>query len=439
MPWCFNLWRSLACGTVSNAFEKSRRMTSCCSLSSMPLVRVLKWQVSVQFHTSGFCGIHVGYLTICCWSISRCVITELQLDDNYVQVICTRLRWVKLVCSSLVCFDRLSCRLVLHPLFANHPVLLLDREMIWKNRVKTGASSKAMQFLQESCRDLVRTSCFVYIKFRKYSLRTPEQVTMMGLIGGCGFSMSLMLSFSSSLVKTEVNCWFNSFAFMPLSEYMTPSHPLRGGGRGNTRWVASPAFDEAPEAFWIYDRVWTNNVGQVVIKGLFTCRPRLLLQLLVSGEVWWWCALLSFVEGPLFPPSESFQGCCDPSLMKSGGWHLRWDMSVLNLSQEMHLEPLSFQGPGPRPWVTSRFAIVHHNIESSLKSYVTHPPPPPVLKSWLRPWAPFHKGLRLIVYTMHINHSPMANRVYLAINRNPFWNGAQMHMSSLNSGRWPRL
>ena len=60
---------------------------------------------------------------------------------------------------------------------------------------------------------------------------------------------------------------------------------------------------------------------------------------------------------------------------------------------------------------------------------------PIVMSSWLktdtRP--PFHKGMRLIVRTIGINRSSMADCVKLAINRNPFWNGAQYFHESLKN------
>ena len=43
----------------------------------------------------------------------------------------------------------------------------------------------------------------------------------------------------------------------------------------------------------------------------------------------------------------------------------------------------------------------------------------------IKNWAPFQKGLRLIVRWISIVYSSTSNRVELAINRNPFWNGAQ--------------
>lgn len=56
------------------------------------------------------------------------------------------------------------------------------------------------------------------------SLHNPFSVTMM-LLAGCGpfVSLSRMVLTSSSLLKTEENCWFKIFALDSLSEYVRSS------------------------------------------------------------------------------------------------------------------------------------------------------------------------------------------------------------------------
>ena len=91
----------------------------------------------------------------------------------------------------------------------------------WKNKASTGASSFDSSF--NTLDGIPSGPAALWMLRPSSNFLTPSDDTVKEPMEGNGLGpLFLMVALSSSLLKTEENCSFSIFAFVKLSEYVTP-------------------------------------------------------------------------------------------------------------------------------------------------------------------------------------------------------------------------